>query len=100
MGSITGIINHQHSHQQHHHTTLLQLCRAYSSTREQKDNNNNNTVEITELLLQKHGKTLTILLRNILGFDNDGNNKFQPSEVLIPSNATPELLYGIKYFSN
>merc|ERR1712154_257557 len=67
-------------------TTLLRLCRAYKiSKKEELESKEKN---VTDLLLEKHGSTLTKLLNQIL-MEKDCNLK--GSEVLVPSNATPEL---------
>jgi len=97
-------------------TTLLQLCRTYQS---QSNNNNPDTTntttttdtnniddadadadaehetDIMTLLLRKHGGTLTMLLQSVL---DEKESVIVPSEVLVPSNATPELFIWHKIF--
>ena len=92
-------------------TALLQLCRSYQlqedlengqsndnkdqSNDQKEENKDKDKVDLMDLLLEKHGKTLTKLLKSIL-LEKEPN--ISPSEVLVPSNATPELFIWHKIF--
>merc|ERR1712228_701412 len=82
-------------------TALLQLCgtyKMYENDDEEKqhdDAHKHESVDLMHLLLQKHGSVLTKLLKRIL---TENEPELSPSEVLVPSNATPELFIWHKIF--